>query len=59
MHAQRVLVDAQTGIPAFGRRRMDDDAFNQGPAVAALCDWENGPQSLHGPHMPMWKPIEG
>ena len=33
-------------------------AFNQGPAVAALCDWENGPQSLHGPHMPMWKPIE-
>ena len=34
-------------------------AFNQGPAVAALCDWENGPQSLHGPHMPMWKPIEG
>ena len=34
-------------------------AFNQGPAVAALCDWENGPQSLHGPHMPMWKPDRG
>ncbi len=30
-HAQRVLVDAQTGIPAFGRRReWMMTAFNQG-----------------------------
>lgn len=29
-HAQRVLVDAQTGIPAFGRRRMDDDGIQPG-----------------------------
>ena len=33
------------------------DAFNQGPAIAALADWENGPQELRGPNMPIWKPI--
>lgn len=25
------------------------DAFNQGPAIAALTDWENGPKELRGP----------
>ncbi|HJI75933.1 histidine phosphatase family protein [Bifidobacterium pseudocatenulatum] len=33
------------------------DAFNQGPAIAALTDWENGPKELRGPNMPLWKPI--
>ncbi|RBP98158.1 phosphoglycerate mutase [Bifidobacterium aemilianum] len=30
------------------------EAFNQGPAVASLVDWENGPADLHGPDMPEW-----
>ena len=33
------------------------DAFNQGPAIAALTDWENGPKELRDPNMPLWKPI--
>ncbi|PLS29415.1 histidine phosphatase family protein [Bifidobacterium parmae] len=30
---------------------------NQGPAIANLGDWENGPAELRGPHMPDWQPI--
>ncbi len=33
------------------------DAHNQGPAIAYLADWENGPSRLRGPDMPLWKPI--
>lgn len=33
------------------------DQYNQGPAIARLTDWENGPQDLRRPDMPMWKPI--
>ncbi len=33
------------------------DAHNQGPAIAHLMDWENGPDQLRNPDMPLWKPI--
>lgn len=33
------------------------ESFNDGPAIARLCDWENGPASLRGPDMPLWRPI--
>ncbi|RSX53264.1 phosphoglycerate mutase family protein [Bifidobacterium goeldii] len=32
-------------------------SFNQGPAIAGTCDWENGPADLHSPSMPAWKPL--
>lgn len=31
--------------------------FNQGPTIATLCDWENGPKELHNPAMPDWKSL--
>ncbi|KAB7791004.1 histidine phosphatase family protein [Bifidobacterium leontopitheci] len=31
--------------------------FNQGPAIAGLCDWENGPDDLRHGSMAAWKPI--
>ena len=33
------------------------EEFNQGPAIASFADWENGPESLRAPGMPLWKPI--
>lgn len=33
------------------------DSHNQGPAIAHLTDWENGPDQLRSPDMPLWKPI--
>lgn len=39
------------------RPRWTLDEFNQGPAIAAFTDWENGPDDLRGPNMPQWKPI--
>ncbi|PLS28366.1 phosphoglycerate mutase [Bifidobacterium anseris] len=33
--------------------------FNRGPQIAEFVDWENGPQELRSPDMPMWKPIAG
>lgn len=33
------------------------EEFNQGPAIASFADWENGPESLRAPDMPLWKPI--
>lgn len=33
------------------------DVHNQGPAIAHLTDWENGPDQLRSPDMPLWKPI--
>lgn len=35
------------------------EEFNHGPSVAASTDWENGPDWLRGPDMPLWKPIVG
>ena len=40
-----------------GRPTWKLDEFNQGPAIAALADWENGPESLRSPGMAEWKPI--
>lgn len=31
--------------------------FNQGPAIAGLCDWENGPDALRPDTMAAWRPI--
>ena len=33
--------------------------FNQGPAIAAAGDWENGPAALRNPDMGVWKPVKG
>ena len=33
--------------------------FNQGPAIAAADDWENGPAALRNPDMGVWKPVKG
>lgn len=33
------------------------EEHNQGPRIAALTDWENGPEELRRPGMPLWKPI--
>ncbi|EFA23153.1 histidine phosphatase family protein [Bifidobacterium gallicum] len=35
------------------------DSYDEGPAVAAMTDWENGPQSLHTADMPVWKSVSG
>lgn len=31
--------------------------FNHGPQIAEFVDWENGPEQLRNPDMPMWRPI--
>lgn len=33
------------------------EEYNQGPRIAGMVDWENGPDQLRRPGMPMWKPI--
>ena len=33
--------------------------FNQGPAIAAAGDWENGPAALRNPDMGVWTPVKG
>lgn len=33
------------------------EEYNQGPRIAGMADWENGPDQLRRPGMPMWKPI--
>ena len=39
------------------RRTWKLEEFNQGPAIAATADWENGPKLLRAPGMQPWKPI--
>ena len=53
----RMSVNASRGPAEPDTWQWKLDAFNQGPSIAALTDWENGPKELHGPNMPLWKPI--
>lgn len=33
------------------------DQYNQGPRIAQYVDWENGPDNLRNPQMPVWKTL--
>lgn len=35
------------------------ERFNEGPQIAAVVDWENGPSELRNPHMGVWHPVKG
>lgn len=41
----------------MGSISWDLEEYNQGPVIAATCDWENGPEFLRNPSMPAWRPI--
>ncbi len=45
----RMSVDARRGPAEPDTWQWKLDAFNQGPAIAALTDWENGPKELRAP----------
>ncbi|MEE1296165.1 MAG: histidine phosphatase family protein [Bifidobacterium sp.] len=37
--------------------RWELEEFNEGPSLAAHVDWDNGPEALRHPGMPLWKPV--
>ena len=53
----RLTPRAGAGDGSRMRIRWDLEEYNQGPAIAATCDWENGPEYLRNPSMPGWRPI--